>query len=135
MNIYSIDEKIDNTLSKFFNVNPCLDYSEPNLVQIFDSVVPWNKGIKIWSVEQRKQISERNRGRQSRLNKKHTPETKELIRKSAKQRDHSYKNKKVQTPLGLFDSLTLAALAHDRSSSWMTKKMKTNTKEYFIITL
>jgi hypothetical protein len=133
MNIYSFDKKIDNSLSQLFGVSMCFDYSEPDIVENNKTFIPWNKGKKgIYSDEHRKSISDRQKCQKYRLNKKHTNETKLKISESSLKRDHSYKNKKVCTPLGSFDSISSAARAHDRSCSWMTKKMKTNMKEFFI---
>lgn len=59
-------------------------------------------------------------------------ESKQRMAASALKRDHSYKNKRVHTPVGTFDSMTEAATALGKSPSTMTARVKSaNYPEYY----
>jgi hypothetical protein len=56
-----------------------------------------------------------------------------IIIYQSKDRDHSYLQKRVLTPEGTFDSLTLASKHYNKSRSWMTKNLKTKPNLFYII--
>jgi hypothetical protein len=59
-------------------------------------------------------------------------ESRQRMAESAVRRDHSYKQKQVQTPLGIFDSLHLAAEAHNISDSAMSQRLSSSKYPDFI---
>jgi group I intron endonuclease len=96
--------------------------------------IPWCKGkTGIHSPETLRKISERQKGNKNRVNKLHSQESKQKMSLSAYNRDHSYLQKRVLTPEGTFDSLTLASKHYNKSRSWMTKNLKTKPNLFYII--
>lgn len=125
--------KLNEVLSKQLNVYPC-DFLEPYLHEKNTTFIPWNKGMKNpYSKETCEMISKSNKGKKKRLGVKLTETTKEKIRKKALERDYSYLKRKVKTPLGVFDSLSEAAEVHEKSNAWITKKMKSDPGQFFIL--
>jgi len=94
----------------------------------------WCKGkTGIHSTEALIKISESQKGNKNRLGKKFTESSLHKMSLSALHRDHSHLNKRVVTPQGIFDSLTLASKHYNKSRSWMSKNLKTKPNLFYIL--
>lgn len=98
------------------------------------SKTSWCKGKNnVYSKETLDKMSKSKLGNKYRVNKPHSKESKQKMSLSAYNRDYTYLHKKVLTPEGTFDSLTLASKHYNKSRSWMTKNLKTKPNLFYII--
>jgi group I intron endonuclease len=94
---------------------------------------PWNKGLKdVYSPEYRKKISESAKNRPRKIGLLHTQETKNKLSIKAKNRNYSYLNKKIETPLGIFNSFSEAAKFHGKSNAWINKNIKNHPDKFIV---
>lgn len=64
--------------------------------------------------------------------RKFSYDTKQRMSKAATSRDHSYKQKRVSTPMGIFESVHSAALAYGISDSALSQRLSSaNHKDFY----